>query len=234
MTAPPLSFASLPHGSRPRNWTNSEPSRLRPSRRPIPTARLRPSPKALVRFAHAWSRSSSPGLRPPTGRHNIAASWHARPNSRPRSRGFKLSCVFASSNSSVEKPRPPPRPSRRSRFCHPHQPATASAPRPAARQAGAQTTRLFPPPGHRRGPPTRPRSVPLLAVRSPLQRLPGHRGFDHSRSRRPRSSPDHPPPTLSAHLLVCRPSRPRHRTAPAPTDPQVDPGGVDLGGPAPG
>lgn len=73
MTALPPDFASLPCGSRSRNWTASGRRRLLPSRRPVPSAPLRPFRKAPVRFARAWTRSSSLGGRPPTGRPCIAA-----------------------------------------------------------------------------------------------------------------------------------------------------------------
>ena len=89
MMARPPFFASLPHGSRSRNWTDSVLRALLPSRRPVRSAPLRRSLKAPARFAHAWSRSSSPGGRPPTGGPCIAAPSNARRNSKPKSTGFR-------------------------------------------------------------------------------------------------------------------------------------------------
>ena len=82
--------------------------------------------------------------------------------------------------------------------------AAAAAARPAARPTRPKTPRLFPSPGRRRGPRSPDRPMPLLAVRAALRRLLGHRGFCHPRDRRPRPSPGHPPPTLSAHLCLWR------------------------------
>ncbi len=115
MTTRPPSFALLPCGSPSRNWTDSARHRLLLSRFLVRCARLRPSLKAPVRFAHAWSKSSSPGGRPPTGRPCIAAPSNARPNSKPRSTAFRRCSAFASSNFSVESPRRPPRPNQRPR-----------------------------------------------------------------------------------------------------------------------
>ena len=122
MTTRPRYFASLPCGSPSRNWTDFALRHLLPSRRPVPSARLRPSLKAPVRCAHAWSRSSSPGGRPPLGRPCIAAPSNARRNSKPRSTGWRRCSVCASSHSSAERPRPPPRPNRRSRRRTPPRP----------------------------------------------------------------------------------------------------------------
>ena len=78
----------------PTRVTVSELERLRPrhllpSRRPVRSAPLRRSLTAPARFAHAWSRSSSLGGRPPIGRVCIAAPSNARRNSKPRSTGFR-------------------------------------------------------------------------------------------------------------------------------------------------
>ena len=87
-------------------------------------------------------------------------------------------------------------------------------------------------PTRRRGPRTPPRAVPLFAVWPARRGLPGHRGFDRPGGRGPGPSPGHPPPPLSADLLLCRLCRHRHRPAAAPADPQEHPGGLDLGDPA--
>ena len=231
--ARPPSSASLPCGSRSRNWTNAAPRRLLLSRRPVPSALLRRSLKALARFVHAWSKSSSPGGRPPIGGACIAKPSNARPNSKPRSTGFRRCFAGASSNSSAERPRPG-----RHRTDRPARgPRHAAAPpqaRSAARSEGAQAARSFPPPGCDRGPPTPPGAMLLFALWPALRRLPGHRGCDPPRGRCPGPSPGRPPSPLSADLLVCRPSRHRRRPAAAPADPQEHPGSFDLGGPAPG
>ena len=134
--------------SRSRSWTDSAPLRL-PSRRPVPSVRLRPFPRAPVRFAHAWSRSSSPGARPPTGRPCIAAPWNARPNSKPRSTASKPCFGSASSNSSDARPRPPRRPPRRPRMrptpVRRHPGLAASSPvGPGPNDAITPTSRLSP------------------------------------------------------------------------------------------
>src|SRR5512135_3107950 len=226
-------LVSSPCGSRSRNRINSGPRRRVPSRRPAPSAPLLPFLKAPVRFAHAWNRSSNPGDRPPIGRPCIAAPWIARPNSRPKSRGFTPCFASVSSNSSAERPRPLPRPN--GRFRSPplpthHRVGPEASSRAGRAQSGVTIpiSRPFPKTTNS------PRSVPLFALRPALRGLPEHRGFDHPGGRRPSASPDHPPSPLSADLLVCRPCRHRHCPAATPADPQEHPGGLDRGVPARG
>ena len=102
---PPFLFHSLRVGL----GTGTAPLvRLAP---PSTTPSVRPaSPHGPVRFARAWSRSSSRSGRPPTGRPCTAGALDARPSSRPRSSGFRRCSDSASSNSSAERLRRLPRP----------------------------------------------------------------------------------------------------------------------------
>ena len=73
------------------------PSRLGTTRpRPV---RLPPFPKGRARSAHAWPRSSSPGVRPPTGRPCISGPSHASHSSIKRTSNSTPGS--ASSNSSL-------------------------------------------------------------------------------------------------------------------------------------
>ena len=229
MTARPPFFASLPCGSRSRNGTDSAPRHLLPSRCPVLSAPLLPSLKAPVQFAHAWSRSSSPGGRPPIGRPCIAAPSNARPDFKPRSTGFRR--CFAAREQQLFG-----RKTEATAATEPATPLATPAEPPPRRPRGQQRGR----PGPKRRDyshlPAVVEDHELLPERcrcsqcgQPFMDFPGTEDSivlevevrAHRRVIRRRA--------LSADLLLCRPSRHRHRPAAAPADPQEYPGGLDLG-----
>src|SRR5205807_690651 len=79
------------------------------ARRPLP-APPRPCPTALVRYARASPRSSSPGGPPATGRPCISGPWSARPCCGRRTNNSAPSCDSARNNCSAARPKPPPPP----------------------------------------------------------------------------------------------------------------------------
>src|SRR5271166_3326393 len=109
-------FVSPPCGARSRNWLTELLVRQRIPCCPNPFVRLRLFPKAPVQFARGWSRSSRRFVKPPTGKPCTAELFSARLNSKSRTNGSRRCSVFASSNSSGARPRPPQRRLRRPRM----------------------------------------------------------------------------------------------------------------------
>ena len=113
MARPPCSV-SLPCGSRSRNWAGPRVRRCH-LRRPLPSVPPRHCRGVPVQFAPGWSRISRRFVKPPTGKPCTAGPLGARPSSKSRMNGSRRCSVFASSNSSGARPRPPRRRLRRPR-----------------------------------------------------------------------------------------------------------------------
>ena len=177
---------SLPCGSRSRNWAGSPLVHRRNPRRSLRSVPPRLCLRGPVRSAHAWSRSSSPTATPATGRPCTPAPSNARPSSRQEIErlqallrlreqqlfGRKTETAAATAPSAPDAS---------------HAATAATATRPAARQAGAETPRSFPPPGGRRGSrPSAGRSAAARGAASPSPPSPAPR---IPRSWRSRSGP---------------------------------------------